>query len=118
MKWRLLADENVDPALVLGLQRRVCAVDIVRVQEVGLRTLDDRVILQWAADHYRVLISKDVSTLPTFAYERIAAGATMPGVFILPPKISIAAVIDDLALVVSVTEPEEWISRVVYLPFQ
>lgn len=59
-----LADENVDPDLVLGLKRRVEGIDIVRVQEVGLRTLDDLAILEWAAVEGRVLISRDVKTIP------------------------------------------------------
>src|SRR5665811_2455340 len=44
-----IRDRNIDPDLVLGLQRRVDGIDIVRVQEVGLRTVDDPTILQWAA---------------------------------------------------------------------
>jgi predicted nuclease of predicted toxin-antitoxin system len=47
---RFLADENIDPDLVLGLRRRVENIDIVRVQDVGLRTVDDPEILQRAAD--------------------------------------------------------------------
>lgn len=59
MNPRFLADENIDPDLVLGLKRRVDGIDIVRVQEVGLRTRDDPTILQWAADEGRLLISTD-----------------------------------------------------------
>jgi hypothetical protein len=42
---RFLADENIDPDLVLGLRRRVEGIDILRVQDVGLRTVDDAEIL-------------------------------------------------------------------------
>lgn len=87
MSPRFLADENIDPDLVLGLQRRVDGIDIVRVQDVGLRTLDDPTILQWAADEGRVLISRDIKTIPTFAHERVAAGLEMPGVFVLPSAV-------------------------------
>jgi predicted nuclease of predicted toxin-antitoxin system len=64
---RFLADENIDPDLVLGLKRRVDGIDIVRVQEVGLRSVDDPTVLQWAADEGRVLISRDIKTIPSFA---------------------------------------------------
>lgn len=50
MRPRFLADENIDQDLVFGLRRRVDDADIVRVQDVGLRTVDDPQILQWAAD--------------------------------------------------------------------
>ena len=46
MSPRFLADENIEPDLVLGLKRRIEGIDIVRVQDVGLRTLDDPAILQ------------------------------------------------------------------------
>lgn len=50
MKVQFLADENVDSDVVLGLKRRVAHIDIVRVQDVGLRTENDLTILQWAAE--------------------------------------------------------------------
>lgn len=118
MTPRFLADENIDPDLVLGLMRRVEGIDIVRVQEVGLRTIDDPTILQWAADARRALITRDIKTIPTFAQERIAAGLPMPGVFVIPATLSLAAAIDDLALVGGVSVAEEWADRVVYLPLR
>lgn len=68
MTPRFLADENIDLALVLGLQRRVDDIDIVRVQDVGLRTADDPEILRWAADEGRILISQDIRTMPGIAW--------------------------------------------------
>ncbi|WP_415142298.1 DUF5615 family PIN-like protein [Nocardioides sp.] len=57
MSPRFLADENIDPDVVLGLRRRVDDVDIVRVQDVGLRSLDDPEILQQCAHlQFRTLI--------------------------------------------------------------
>lgn len=115
---RFLADENVELDLVLGLQRRVEGVDIVRVQDVGLRTREDPVILRWAAGEGRVLISRDIRTVPPFAHERIAAGHSMPGVVVLPSSVSLATAIDDLSLIATATEAQEWINRVVYLPLR
>ncbi len=107
MSPRFLADENVEPDLVLRLNRRVEGIDIVRVQDVGLRTLDDPAILQWAADDGRVLISRDIKTVPTFAHEWVVAGKIMPGVFILRWTISMSEAIDDIALVADVSGADE-----------
>lgn len=115
---KFLADENINPDLVLGLKRRNDRIDIVRVQEVGLRTQDDPTILQWAADEGRVLISRDLKTIPAFAEERVAAGLAMPGVFVLPSRVSMAMAIDDLSLVAGATEAGEWINCVTYLPLR
>ena len=99
MSPRFLADENVDPDLVLGLKGRVEGIDIVRVEDAGRRTLDDPAILQWAADYGRVLISRDIKTIPTFAHPRVVAGLARPGVFILHWTISMSEAIDGIALV-------------------
>jgi predicted nuclease of predicted toxin-antitoxin system len=84
---RLVADEHIARSLVAGLRRHAQDVDIVRVQDVGLRTLDDATILQWAADDGRALVTQDIRTVPDFAHQRVAAGLPMPGVFVLPTTI-------------------------------
>lgn len=88
------------------------------MQEVGPRTLDDPTILQWAAEEGRVLISRDIKTIPTFANERMAAGLAMRGVLVLHWKVPMAAAIDDLALIAGATGADEWADRVVYLPLR
>lgn len=118
MTVRLLADENIDPDLVLGVKRRVGDVDFVRVQDVGLRTLDDPTILQWSADHDRVLVTHDAETIPAFAHGRVAGGLPMPGVFLIRASLPIAVAIDELALIAEATDMDEWDCRVVYLPLR
>lgn len=118
MTVRFLADENIDPDVVLGLQRRVDGVDIVRVQEVGLRTLDDPTILEWAAKEGRMLVSHDLRTIPGFAHDRIAARLPMPGVFLLRSTLPIADAIDELAIIAVASKADEWHNRVVYLPLR
>jgi len=49
VRLRFVSDENFDRDIVRGLLRRSPDLDIVRVQEVGLRTASDPVILEWAA---------------------------------------------------------------------
>ena len=59
---RLLSDENFNGAIVRGLMRRLPELDFVRVQDVGLTHTDDPVILQWAANEGRILLTYDVAT--------------------------------------------------------
>jgi predicted nuclease of predicted toxin-antitoxin system len=77
---KLLTDENIEPQLVRGLLRRQPDLDILRVQDVGLRGLIDPTVLEWAAHEGRVLITYDVSTMPDFAYQRVAQDQVMTGV--------------------------------------
>ena len=60
---RLLADENFNNNILRGLLRRNPAIDIARVQDVGLSGADDPVVLEWAAREDRVLLSHDVATV-------------------------------------------------------
>lgn len=50
----LAADENLNNKLVRGVQRLSRQVDIVRVQDTGLRGADDPAVLAWAAAENRV----------------------------------------------------------------
>jgi hypothetical protein len=77
---RLAADENFNGDIVRGLRRKP-DLDIVRIQDAGLSGADDRAVLEWAAREGRILVTHDISTLVTVAFERVADGRPMPGVF-------------------------------------
>lgn len=66
-----------------GLRLLVEDVDVVRVQDVGLRMATDQAILDWAATEGRILVTQDIRTMPDFAYDRVNAGLAMPGVAVL-----------------------------------
>ncbi len=118
MSVRFLADENLNREIVTGLLRLVEDIDIVRVQDVGLRTADDPVILQWAAAEGRVLVTHDIATVPDFAHGRVSAGLSMPGVFIVRTALPVRVVIDDLCVVAEASDAAEWEGRVLYLPLR
>lgn len=118
MTVRFLTDEHIARAVIGGLQRELPALDIVRVQDVGLRTQSDPTILQWAADQDRVLITHDIKTMPDFAHQRVAAGQPMPGAIIVPAAMPIGVVIAELAIVAGASEHREWANRVIYLPLR
>ena len=75
----LLADENFSGDVVRGLLRLRPDLELVRVQDVGLLSADDPSILAWAAEHDRIVLSHDRSTLPDFAFDRMIAGLPNAG---------------------------------------
>ncbi|MGF1934313.1 MAG: DUF5615 family PIN-like protein [Nostoc sp. ChiQUE02] len=113
---RLLADENFNNQIVRGILRRKSEIDIVRVQDVGLSKTDDRVILEWAAQQGRVLLTHDVETITRYAYERVQAGLEMPGVFEISRSISVGLAIEDILLITKGSFEGEWEGQVQYLP--
>jgi hypothetical protein len=89
---------------------------LFRVQDVGLAGVDDPDILAWAAANDRIILTHDRATLPDYAYERLAAGEKMPGVFILNDRFPIGEATREILLIIAVSEQPEWSDRVVYLP--
>jgi predicted nuclease of predicted toxin-antitoxin system len=79
---RLAADENFNTDVVRGLLRRLPDLDIARVQDAGLSGADDPAVLEWAAREGRIVMTHDISTLVSFAFERVASGRPMPGIFV------------------------------------
>jgi hypothetical protein len=115
---RLLADENLNDNIVRALQLRGPTLDIVRVRDVGLAGMDDATILEWAAREQRVVVTHDVSTMTRHAYERLAAGARMPGVVEVAVGARLGSAIDDLLLFAAASSDTEWEGQVLYVPFR
>jgi len=75
-------------------------------------------VLQWAASNDRVLLTHDVRTMTRFAFDRVAAGLAMPGVFEVRRGSAMAEVIDDIILIATCSEEGEWEGQVRYLPLE
>jgi predicted nuclease of predicted toxin-antitoxin system len=113
---RLLSDENFNGDVVRGLFLRQPTLDLLRVQDVGLRKVDDPAILDWAASNGRILLTHDRATMPDFAYERLSQGQQMSGLFVINDRMPVRQVIDELLLLNDCSEQDEWKGIVLYLP--
>jgi predicted nuclease of predicted toxin-antitoxin system len=111
-----LADENFLSAIVRGLQRQNSQLDIVRVQEHGLQQTDDRLILEWAANHNRIVLTHDLRTMPDFAYTRVAQQLKMPGLIAMRQDSHIGTAIENILLIAECMTAEELANTVLRLP--
>lgn len=111
-------DENFNMQIVNGVLRRLPDADILRVQDAGLEGANDPTVLEWAASEGRVLLTHDVNTLTAFAYERIATGLPMPGVFEVSLRVPIKVVIEDILLLAECSVEGEWSGKISYLPLK
>jgi hypothetical protein len=114
LRW--LADEDFDADIVRGVLRQLPTLDLVRVQDVGLSGHHDREVLAWAAHEDRVLLTHDISTMKTYAYERIAAGLAMPGVFVVSQALALGQAIEAIIFVAECSVHGEWEGQVRHLP--
>lgn len=110
-----LADECLNDNIVRGILRAE-GIDLVRAKDVGLANASDPVILDWAANNERVILSHDSRTMTAHAYDRITQGRTMPGVLIVPAFMGVGPAIDDILLVHQLAVPEDFDRQVRYLP--
>lgn len=112
----LLVDENLNQRILRGLKRRFPALDYVLVQETEVFQQDDPQVLDWAARHGRVIVTHDVNTMIRHAYARLEAGQPLPGLLIIPKDLAIGRAIEELAIVLACSRPEEFPNRVIHLP--
>lgn len=113
---KFLTDEDYNNIILRGVLRRLPGLDIVRVQDVGLMNVHDSIVLAWAAQEKRIVLTHDVNTLLTEARLRVAEGLPMPGVLASPQAIAVAPVINDLIFIAEESADDEWEGEVVFLP--
>jgi hypothetical protein len=113
---KLLLDQDFDLDILRGLQLRVPQVDAITAFEIGLSDASDPELLAWAAENGRLLLTHDRQTMPDHIEDRLAAGGQIVGVVIVPRRIPIGRVIDDLELIVVCSDAYEWINVTRYLP--
>ena len=116
LQW--LAGENFNNDILRALFRLKRDLDIVRAQDVGLAGADDQTVLAWAADHNRVLLTHDVSTITAHGYRRIMKGHAMPGVFEVSRRVNVRSAVEDITLLSECSNPGEWEGQVRYLPLR
>jgi len=67
---RLATDADFNGVVYRALLRELPDLDMVRVQDVGLRIAEDPDILAWAAVEGRILLTHDRDTMTDYAYQR------------------------------------------------
>ena len=113
---RLLTDENVNNKIMRGLSRRLPQLDFVSVRNLGLAGSPDLVLLKWAANEQRIILTHDIKTMVRDANQLVAQGEPMAGVIFVPEQLEIGRAINDLELVLATSTELDMRNRVEYLP--
>ena len=115
MKIRFQADADLNRIIVLATIRREPSIDFLTADAMDLAGRKDPEVLAIAAREGRVLVSHDQKTMPQHFADFILQ-TSCPGVLIVPQHLPVAAVVEDLLLIWFLTEAEEWVNRIRYLP--
>ena len=79
---RFAADENFNWNVVRGIRQQDPSVDILTIQDAGMRGALDEDVLVWAANEGRVLLSHDANTMKAEAEARMRDGRSMCGLIL------------------------------------
>ena len=115
MSIRLQADADLNQVIVSAIARRVPAIDFRTATSAGLAGLRDQDVLAVAARDGRVLVTHDQATMPRH-FAEFTRSQHSPGLIIVPQHLPLRDVADDLILIWTATETEEWTDRIAYLP--
>lgn len=115
---KFLADHDLNEHILMGVIRRAPTVEFCRVRDIGLNDRSDVEILEYAAAHGFIVVSHDVHTMPEAAYNRVAVGKTIAGLLMVQQTSPIGRIIENLILIWSASEAEEWENQVCFLPFE
>ena len=115
MKVRFQADADLNQIILLAVIRREPTIDFQTAIAAGLTGMADPEVLARATNDGRVLVTHDRKIMLRHFSEFIAH-ETSPGLLVVPQSISVATVVEDLILIWSATEAEEWVNRIGFLP--
>jgi hypothetical protein len=116
MRPRFQADENLNTRIITGLLRRKPALDFRTAKDARILGLSDFAVLTHAARDGRILVSHDQRTMPAH-FARFLAENTSSGLLIISQKLPLRDIIEQLLIVWSASEAEDWINRIMFLPF-
>lgn len=110
-----LADVDLKRAIVDGVLRRDHNVDFKIAQQASLDGMPDLEVLAFAAREGRVLVTHDVTTMPSH-FEEFVRQRQSPGVIITPQHVPVGQVIEALLLVVNAGNAADLRNCVLLLP--
>lgn len=113
---RLLIDENVNHRILRGLKIRLPELDFVTVKEVGLAKFKDPLLLRWAAQNDRTILTHDTKTMRPDAEQMLQRGETIAGLIVVPQTLRVGRAIEDLQLIIACHSQPEFRDRIEHLP--
>jgi len=112
---RFQADADLNQNIIAGLLRREPFIDFQTAETAGFRSRDDPAVLRRAAQDGRLLVSHDRKTMPLH-FAIFISNNVSPGVLIVPQRLSVRTAIEELLMVWSGSEADEWVNRICILP--
>lgn len=115
MKIRYQADADLNEDIVTGARRRAPEIDFQTAREAHLENLKDPEVLALAAQLGRILVSHDRRTMPAHFGEFIQTQQS-PGLFVISQRADLLLAIEELILIWTASEAEEYVNSLRTIP--
>jgi uncharacterized protein DUF5615 len=115
LKVLFLADANFNQKIVTALSLRESSLDFALPQKMIPEGMSDPDVLDMAHLSGRVLVSHDVSTMPRW-FDQCVEERKSAGLILVPERLPIRDVVEDLLLIWHLTDADEWVNRMEWLP--
>jgi hypothetical protein len=115
MKPRFQADYDFNQDIVAGVIRREPRIDFQTGHTAGLKGRSDDEVLELAAQESRILVTHGRRTMSDH-FAHFITRRNSPGVLILSQKTDLDTAIEELILIWTVTEAEEWVNIICPIP--
>lgn len=113
---RFQPDEDFNGEIVAGLRRKRPGIDVLSAKDAGLLHAPDPDVLAYAADHGRILLSHDITTMPIHFDTFILSGRESPGLMLIAQEMPIGRAIDAVLFVWDLSGPDDWRNQRIFLP--
>src|SRR5438445_4967583 len=113
---KLLADEDFSHRAIRGVRLKMLDIDLLTVQQAGMRSALDKDILQFAAETGRVVLTHDEHTMIPAASRRLLDNLPMPGLLLAPQQTTVGRLVAAVILIAECSRDGEWENRIEYLP--
>lgn len=113
---RIFFDQNFNHRILRGLIERVPKLDFVTTQILNKQEEIDPKLLELALTENRIIITHDINTFPKYAYEKLRKGEQVSGVIIVPQDMPIGEAVNELEIIITCSEENEFENRVEFLP--
>jgi len=115
---KYLLDEHVNPRFRMALVRREPDLPVRRIGDIGVppHQTSDPEILLWCEAQDFSLVTNNRASMPIHLRDHLAAGRHVPGIFILNSNMTMGETIDELILIWSASDSDEYADQLRYLP--
>ncbi|HEX9961737.1 MAG TPA: DUF5615 family PIN-like protein [Pyrinomonadaceae bacterium] len=115
MKVKFQADADLNEDIVTGVLRRISEIDFQTATEANLQGVSDDNVLEIASRENRILVTHDRRTMPKHFAEFIRH-QDCAGVLIVSRKLEISSVIEEIVLIWTASEAEEYVNSIRQIP--